>query len=167
MYTFVALMTKVYQMKVILVIVSLFLLTACNDIEQGKWITGTEKEQLAHIENQFRGFDMAMVETGYRYQELYWAGQDKNWGYATYQVDKIKKTIENGLVRRPKRKQSAQQFLNIVLPEMKQAIAKKDTVIFNLNFDRLTNSCINCHAMEGVPSFIVTKPVNRQSPIQL
>ena len=38
-----------------------------------------------------------MVETGYRYQELYWAGQDENWEYADYQLEKIKIAIENGL----------------------------------------------------------------------
>jgi len=50
---------------------------------------GTEQEKINTIEKQFRGFDNAMVETGYRYQELYWAGQDENWEYADYQLEKI------------------------------------------------------------------------------
>lgn len=40
---------------------------------------------------------MPMVEKGYRDQELYWAGQDENWDYADYQIEKIRKAIENGL----------------------------------------------------------------------
>lgn len=38
-----------------------------NSGSQGEWITGTKAEQIKTIEKQFRGFDMTMVETGYRY----------------------------------------------------------------------------------------------------
>ena len=51
---------------------------ADNDVAQGSWIKGTEEEKIKIIEKQFRGFDNAMVETDYRYQELYWAGHDEN-----------------------------------------------------------------------------------------
>src|SRR3989337_341058 len=99
-------------MKNIYLLLVLFLLNACdkakeNNTTQGNWIKGTEAEQIKTIEKQFRGFDNAMVETGYRYQELYWAGQDQNWEYADYQLEKIKTAIENGLERRPKRAKSA------------------------------------------------------------
>lgn len=133
---------------------------------QGKWIKGTEKKKIEIIENQLRGFDMAMVETGYRYQELYWAGQDENWKYADYQIKKIRKAIENGLERRPKRAESAKHFLTVALPEMKKAVEKRDTAIFNKKFQTLTNGCLGCHAMERVPHFIVKKPLCRVSPIR-
>src|SRR5687767_3431716 len=104
-------------MKLILILLILFGVFACNqqagkENAQGDWIKGTGTEQIKTIENQFRGFDNAMVETDYRYQELYWAGQDQNWAYADYQIDKIKIAIDNGLVRRPKRAKSAEYFLN-------------------------------------------------------
>ncbi|CDS98105.1 exported hypothetical protein [Sphingobacterium sp. PM2-P1-29] len=103
-------------------------ISACNQKQetvQEQWIKGNEQKKLETIENQFRGFDMAMVETGYRYQKLYWAGQDENWGYADYQLEKIQKAIENGLERRPKRAQSAQHFLIVTLPQMKEALKKR------------------------------------------
>lgn len=157
-------------MRHLILVLSFFLLLACTNKKikntQGQWIMGTEQEQLKTIENQFRGFDMAMIETGYRYQELYWAGQDENWPYAEYQVEKLEKAIENGLERRPKRAQSAHHFLNVTLPGMKKALEKRDTVVFNKNFQMLTNSCISCHAMEKVPHFTVKKPLHRQSPIR-
>lgn len=151
-------------------IIALLLLWSCGNNQeqnvQGKWIKGTEQEKLKSIENQFRGFDMAMVETGYRYQELYWAGQDENWEYADYQIEKIRKAIENGLERRPKRAKSAEHFLTVALPEMEKALEKRGTVVFNKNFQMLTNSCISCHATEKVPHFTVKKPLYRQSPIR-
>ena len=83
-------------MKWSISIIALLLLWSCGKNQeqnaQGKWIKGTEQEKLETIENQFRGFDMAMVETGYRYQELYWAGQDENWEYADYQIEKQLRT---------------------------------------------------------------------------
>jgi hypothetical protein len=157
-------------MKWSISIIALLLLWSCGNKQeqsaQGKWIEGTEQEKLETIENQFRGFDMAMVETGYRYQELYWAGQDENWEYADYQIEKIRKAIENGLERRPRRAKSADHFLTVALPEMEKALEKRDTVVFNKNFQMLTNSCISCHAMEKVPHFTVKKPLYRQSPIR-
>jgi len=67
-------------MKYLPLLTIILLLSACNqkqETAQGKWIKGTDQEKVEMIENQFRGFDMAMVETGYRYQELCWTGQDK------------------------------------------------------------------------------------------
>jgi len=133
---------------------------------QGKWITGNQQEQITTIEQQFRGFDMAMVETGYRYQELYWAGQDENWEYADYQLKKMRLTIENGLQRRPKRANSAKHFLSYVIPKVKSSIAAKDQALFNKQFKMLTTNCNNCHAMEEVAFFTVKTPSNRSSPIQ-
>lgn len=158
-------------MKIAIYIITLLLCFGCNQQtepsnSQGDWIKGTEAEQIKTIEKQFRGFDNAMVETGYRYQELYWAGQDENWEYADYQLEKIKIAIENGLERRPKRAKSAEHFLTFVLPEMKKSLEKKDTAIFNKGFQTLTINCNSCHAMEKVPFFSVQIPTERQSPIK-
>ena len=158
-------------MKQTIILILTLGLFACNhqtekETAQGDWIKGTEAEQIKTVEKQFRGFDNAMVETGYRYQELYWAGKDQNWKYADYQLEKIKIAIENGLERRPKRAKSAEHFLTYVLPEMKKSFEKKDTVIFNKNFQTMTISCNSCHAMEKVPFFSVQIPTERQSPIR-
>lgn len=150
-------------------IITALFLAACNYDRQeasGDWIKGSEKERIRTIESQFRGFDQAMVETGYRYQELYWAGQDTNWDYAKYQLEKIELTIKNGLQRRPKRAPSATHFLTNVLPGMQRAISGADTAIFNKSFKVLTAGCNSCHAMEKVPFFTVNIPTERQSPIR-
>ena len=157
-------------MKRIFYLAFLLLAISCQqstpEIVQGKWITGDEQEQIKTIERQFRGFDMTMVETGYRYKELYWAGQDQNWEYALYQLEKIEKTIKNGLQRRPKRAKSAAFFLTTVLPNMKENIQQQDTNTFNQNFDLLTRNCNACHAMEDVAYFTVKTPLDRPSPIR-
>lgn len=157
-----------YHITYAAIIISLLFVFGCQHSEQaqGDWIKGTEQEKLETIEGQFRGFDMAMVETGYRYQELYWAGQDGNWEYADYQLEKIRKAISNGLERRPKRARSAEHFLNETLPEMENALKQRDTLVFNPNFELLTTACNSCHAKENVPHFSVRTPTDRQSPIR-
>lgn len=149
-----------------LFLILLLSIMACKkNTVQGSWIKGNEKEQLKSIETQFRGFDKTMVEVGYRYTELYWSGQDQNWDYAKYQLQKIDKSIRLGLKRRPKRAKSATHFLDYVIPEMDKAIKSKDTVKFNSAFGMLRTNCISCHAMEKKPSFVVQIPTNRLSPI--
>jgi hypothetical protein len=136
-----------------------------EDKAQGDWIKGTKHEQIKIIEKQFRGFDNAMIEVGYRYQELYWAGQDENWEYANYQLEKIKLAIENALERRPKRAKAAKNFMNNVLPEMKKSIQSKDSIYFNKTFLTLTLNCNGCHMQEKISFFNVQLPTVRQSPI--
>jgi hypothetical protein len=133
---------------------------------EGDWIKGTEGEKIKMIEKHFRGFDNAMVETGYRYQELYWAGRDTNWEYAKYQLEKIKIAMEYGLQRRPLRAKSAGDFLTNVLPAVKQSVESRDTAKFNKEFLVLTASCNSCHAMENLQFFNVRPPIERQSSIR-
>jgi hypothetical protein len=71
-----------------------------------------------------------MVEIGYRYQELYWAGVDSNWEYADYQVKRIDLALENALERRPKRRASADTLFVTTLNEVKQAIASRERAAF-------------------------------------
>jgi hypothetical protein len=115
---------------------------------------------------QLRGLDVAMVEMGYRYEELYWAGADANWAYADYQLTKMKLSLENALVRRPKRRPSAEALFQPSLDEMERAVAEKKRSGFEASFAGLTAACNSCHVAEGVPSFHVERPADRQSPIR-
>ena len=110
------------------------------------------------VARQLRGFDMAMVETGYRYNELYWAAQDSNWGYAQYQIQKIRTAVENGLERRPKRAASAETFLKIVLPAVEDAIARRDDSLLRERLVTLRSTCNTCHQAEKVEFVHVGEP---------
>lgn len=126
-------------------------------------LEGTNDERFARVAKHLRGFDVAMVETGYRYGELYWAGQDQNWDYAKYQIEKIQTAIRNGVERRPKRGPSA-QALDGVLPGVEEAIKAKDPALFAERFSVLTATCNACHQAERVPFIHVRPPSVRTSP---
>ena len=72
---------RMKQMSIILIIVLLFSCTSkkATPKEGDGWLKGDNDRKFETISKHFRGFDMAMMEVGYRYTELYWAGQDQNW----------------------------------------------------------------------------------------
>lgn len=130
------------------------------------WLEGDTATKFDTVAGQLRGLDVAMMETGYRYTELYFAGADGNWDYAKYQTDKLRTTLETALVRRPKRAESAQEYLNEALPAVHEAIAAHDSAAFNRAFTQLTAACNTCHEAEKVASFIVKPPRARLAPIR-
>jgi hypothetical protein len=139
-------------------------LTACTQSPpatasgEGGWLAGTADQKFDTVAKHLRGFDMAMVETGYRYNELYWAAQDGNWGYAQYQIQKIRTAVENGLERRPKRAASAETFLKIVLPAVEDAIVRRDASLLRERLATLRSTCNTCHEAEKVEFVHVGEP---------
>ena len=132
--------------------------------EGDSWLlSGTSDERFARIARHLRGFDVAMVETGYRYGELYWAGQDRNWDYAMYQIEKIRTAVKNGVERRPKRGRSA-QMLEGALRGVEEAVRSKNPTMFAERFHVLTATCNTCHQSERVPFVHVRPPSVRTSP---
>ncbi len=132
----------------------------------GEWLKGSPPEQVRTIEKQLRGLDVTMAEIGYRFTELYFAGQDGNWDYAKYQAEKIDLALRLALERRPKRAQSAQPFLEQDLPFVRQVIEAGDRARFPQAMDRLRAASMKCHTNENVPYFTVELPEHRISPVR-
>ncbi len=133
------------------------------------WLTETNstQEQFAKVERQLRGFDLAMVEVGYRFNSLYFAIKDKNYPLANYQWDKIKKSIENGIIRRPARKANSQSmFLDTQYKSMKEALEKKDERLITKEYKKTKHVCNACHVAERVPFIKVIDPQYRWQPIK-
>jgi len=130
------------------------------------WLEGATDDQMTAIERQLRGLDIAMIEIGYRFGELYWAGQDRNWDYAKYQADKVRLVLELAVERRPKRAASAQPFLTEDLPAVVAAIEAKDSDRYQLALERLRTACAKCHVAESVPFFTAQFPERRVSVIR-
>jgi len=152
------------------ILVPLFIIStiviSCNDQSREiEWMEGTTDEMLAMVADQFGGFDQTMKEVGYRYNEIYWAGQDENWDYALYQLEEMTGTLEAGFIRRPGRRENADMFLNVNIPELEQAIQEGDPDLFKQRFESFTSACNTCHYNEDV-RFMYVKPLEyRQSPI--
>jgi hypothetical protein len=132
----------------------------------GDWINGTRQEQVKAIEKHLRGTDVAMMEVGYRFVELHYAGLDGNWDYAKYLAEKMDLATRLALERRPKRAKSAQPFLNQALPSVQKAIASRDRAAFTRSMEALRMACMKCHVDEKLPFFTVEMPERRLTTIR-
>lgn len=154
--------------KIFLLICFVVVFLGCeNEDKKLDWLSMDSDSAFVQIEKQFRGFDVAMKEVGYRYNELYFAGKDENWSYAQYHLEKIKTAIEYGLERRPKRSLSAKGFLENSIPTMLRTIASKDREVFLKEYEILRQACIGCHIQEKVEFIKVAIPEYRLSPIKM
>jgi hypothetical protein len=153
-------------MKRLLPLPLLFLLSCDGGTQRDEaWLRGDTETRLAVVAKQLRGLDVTMVEVGYRYGELYWAGQDQNWPYAAYQIEKIRTAVALGLERRPKRAASA-AVLESALTPLAAAVQRRDQAEFTARFAQLTATCNACHHAEAVPFMHVVTPTERRSSIR-
>lgn len=128
------------------------------------WLRGTVDERFETVAAQLGGFGVTMDEVGRRYGELHFAGQDRNWEYAAYQIAEMEAVIEFGLQRRPARAASA-AMLTPALNAVKAAVAERDHQAFDRAFIALTGSCNACHAAEAAAFVRVAPPKHRSSPV--
>jgi hypothetical protein len=132
----------------------------------GEWLRGDVETRFALVAKHLRGFDMAMVEVGYRYAELSWASRDRNWGYAAYQLGKIETAVANGIERRPGRATSAQMLAGAV-GQVKAAIGNRDGSALDAAISSLTTTCNACHRAEEVSFITVAPPTVRVAPVSV
>ena len=111
------------------------------------------------LEKYLRGFDQPMLEVGQRYASMQQALQDKNYDFANYQWKKIKKTINNGLMKRPARSKNAHAILlNITWDEVSNDIASKNEQRARHGFSKARAACIACHIAENM-AYINNQPL--------
>lgn len=153
---------------VIVLFLAALLSAGCQDtaMRGGGWLAKEPEARWDAVAKHFRGMDVAMVEIGYRYGELYWGGVDRNWSYADYQVRKIRLALDNALERRPKRRGSTEATFMPALDHMARVVQGHDAARFDAAFRELTQACNACHAAEKVPDFHVAAPGSRHSPIR-
>ena len=154
----------------ILLLLSFSYLFAENNYStKSNWLleTKSSEQKFKAIQKQLRGFDLAMVEVGYRFNSFYFAIKDKNYDLAHYQLDKIKKAIENGIQRRPKRKENSKaMFLDTQYKSMKAVLEKKNEKEIWQEYEKTKRMCNACHAAENVPFIKVVDPKYRWQPIR-
>ena len=110
-----------------------------------------EEQRLAALQLQLRGLDVAMWETGYRYQSIHEALRRQNYDLATYHWDKIKQTLDNALVRRPARRANSEAlFLNTLFDQVRTSFQSRNTEMAWAGFEQARMSCLSCHEAENV-----------------
>ena len=115
------------------------------------------------LEINLRGFDEPMREVGHRYQAVYDAIKDKNYGLADSHWDKVKVAINGGPMKRPARTQNAEgMFLDSAWGAMDEAIKSKDHARIVKQFEATRQVCMACPTAEKVP-FMNDQPLFRNT----
>ena len=79
----------------------------------------------------------------------------------------LAKALELGLERSPQYRQSADTFvLKTALPQVGEAIKKKDLALFKQRVDALRAGCTSCHAAEKHGFIKIALPTVRRNPLE-
>ncbi len=136
--------------------------------ESSDWLVKLKPEaRTKAVERQLRGWETTMAEVSYRYTEMYWGGVDGNWDYAAHMAEELQNAMDLGLERRPQYRKSAESlFLKATLPQVNDAIKKKDPTLFKQRIENLRASCTACHAAEKHAYIKIAVPTVRRNPLE-
>jgi hypothetical protein len=111
------------------------------------------------LQTQLRGFDQPMWEVGERFERVHAALERGNYPLATYHWEKIRTAIENGVAKRPKRRENAESmFLKPVWGDVEADLKSGNSARAWAAFERAKAACRGCHQAEQVP-FMNDQPV--------
>ncbi len=132
------------------------------------WLVSLKADgRMPAIQRQLRGFETTMAEVAYRYGELYFAGIEGNWEYAGHMAMTLQHALRLGLEREPARRANADNlFLKGPLPQVVDAIRKKDAALFRERFEALRVACTSCHAAEQHAFIRIGIPKMKRNPVE-
>ena len=137
------------MIKVIIPIVLFsFLLLACNDQQQHVKALQSQIDSLElKIEKSYKpGFGEFMSSIQVHHEKLWFAGINKNWKLADFEIGEIKESlddIQTYCTDRPERQSLS--MINQPMDSITNAIQQKSDVLFKSSFITLTSTCNNCH----------------------
>ena len=102
------------------------------------------EKKLAHTYKP--GFGEFMSSIQVHHAKLWFAGKNQNWQLAEFEMHEISEALDAIEQYQAEREESKKVgMLKPSLNAVKDAIEKKDSVLFNSSYLLLTHSCNNCH----------------------
>jgi len=132
---------------IVLIALAIFFIS-CNDNENAKQILmqyriDSLQKEVANIKP---GLGELMLSIQIHHAKLWFAGKNKNWALANFEIDEIKEQVDKAfLIETDRPEIKSLPMINAPLDSMSDAIIKKDTARFNSAYHLLTNTCNNCH----------------------
>jgi len=92
------------------------------------------------------GFGEFMSSIQVHHAKLWFAGKNKNWELADFEIHEIGETLDAIKEYQNEREESKKvDMLKPALDAVNDAIQKKDSSLFNSSYLLLTTTCNNCH----------------------
>jgi len=108
-----------------------------------------DDEKLENVIKVIPSTSDLMFQMGHRYQNLYWAAKQGKWEFADYQIEEMQSLIKKLMITRPKRRETADNFLGYAFNGYEDAIENKDWPRFQKAFDKMRLACERCHKQNG------------------
>jgi hypothetical protein len=135
------------MMKALFVI--LIIVSATSSCQQSKQNALQQKVDSLEkkLANTYKpGFGEFMSSIQVHHAKLWFAGQNQNWELADFEMHEIAEAIDAIKEYQTEREESKKvDMLKPSLDAVKDAIEKKDPVLFNSSYLLLTTTCNNCH----------------------
>ncbi|MBM4257436.1 MAG: hypothetical protein FJ147_16270 [Deltaproteobacteria bacterium] len=100
-----------------------------------------------------------------RHAKLWFAGDKENWQLADYGLHELEEGVEDITKLHPTHdrvpmptEKAVQQFMNLPLQQLRDAITQKNKATFSAAFESLTASCNACHMQSNVAFIRVQQP---------
>ncbi len=150
-------------MKTMFLFLLIPLAVACNNP------TANEKKLQSRIDsleiklnNSYKpGLGEFMSSMQVHHAKLWFAGQNKNWALADFEIKEIKESIDDintYCTDRPEIKLIG--MINSPVNNISNAIQKKDAAAFKSSFILLTSTCNNCHHDASHAFNVIKVPAN-------
>ena len=109
------------------------------------------------------GLGEFMTATQLRHAKLWFAGKNRNWALAAYEVDEIKEGLEDFAKLHPvvdgiPVAELIKTILDPRIERLEKAIDARNSAEFVMTFDTLTDGCNGCHAKAGKPFIRIQRP---------
>jgi len=105
------------------------------------------------------GFGEMMNSIQSHHLKLWYAGKNKNWKLAEFEIKELKEVTDEIEKFQSDRKETELiSMMNPALDSLKMAINKKDDDLFVNSYTGLTNSCNSCHKLTDFEFNIVKLP---------
>jgi hypothetical protein len=148
-------------MKKTILFLAIIILFACNHssdkIQQLQNQVDSLQQKLNHSYKPGLGEFMSSIQV--HHAKLWFAGQNKNWKLADFEVHEIMESLDDIKQYETERKESKMiPMLDPAIDSINKAISEKNTGSFNKAFINLTNTCNNCHRANNFEFNVVKIP---------
>ena len=105
------------------------------------------------------GFGELMSNIQTHHAKLWFAGINKNWELANFEIHELLENVENITLFNADRKESALvDMINPALDNLKTSIKNKDIKAFKNDYTKMTHVCNKCHSLTHFEFNIVQIP---------
>ena len=104
------------------------------------------KDELSKVYKPGFGFLMTNIQA--HHAKLWFAGINKNWKLAKFEIKELKEIVEEIETYQKNRKET--KLMNMIEPELEaisKAIEQKNPELFKEKYNKLTLSCNKCHKL--------------------